>query len=257
MTGFVFKRYELKYLLTTNQYFTVKREILKRLTPDKFGENTVQSLYYDTPDNRLVRESIEKPIFKEKLRLRCYNLNDDDRDIYVEMKRKYDGIVYKRRIACKESEAKNLFDGKLLQSTQIGKELGYFLSFYQDLQPKTLILYDREAFFDKTSDLRVTFDKNVRYRNDDLNFYTSLCGKPLLSDGLVLMELKTGTALPLWLCDLLDKENIRKTSFSKYGTAYRLEFEKIIRIQSIRSTLLCLNRFSTTETSPLSASSSL
>lgn len=172
MISYVFKRYELKYLLDEKQYISVKDEIKKRLSPDVFGKNTVQSLYYDTPDNRLIRASIEKPIFKEKLRLRCYNLNDDDKDVYLEMKRKCDGVVYKRRISCKENEISDILGGKT-QTSQIGKELEYFLRFYGELSPKILILYDREAFFDKNSDLRVTFDENARYRTDDLNFYTS------------------------------------------------------------------------------------
>lgn len=169
MTGYVFKRYELKYLLTAEQYAAVKKEIESRLVPDAFGKNVIQSLYYDTPDYRLIRESIEKPVFKEKLRLRCYNLNVNDKDVYLEMKRKYDGVVYKRRISCKESEADSLFSGKV-PSSQIGKELSYFISFYGDLRPKILILYDREAFFDRSGDLRVTFDKNILYRTDNLNF---------------------------------------------------------------------------------------
>lgn len=250
MSGYFFKRYELKYMLTPRQYRAVKDEVLKRLIPDEFGENTVQSLYLDTSDDRLIRESIEKPVYKEKLRFRCYNLNENDKDIFVEMKRKYDGVVYKRRVSCKESEAMSLFDGTK-PTTQVGKELEYFFRFYGDLQPKTLILYDREAFLDKNSDLRVTFDKNMRYRKEKLNFHTSLAGKPLVPGDVVLMELKTGTALPLWLCALLDKEQIRKTSFSKYGTAYSLEFERK------RSTVLCLNQFSQTEQSMLRVSSSL
>lgn len=239
MVDYVFKRYELKYLLSKEQYYTVKSEVEKRLLPDRFGENTVQSLYYDTDDYRLIRTSIEKPLFKEKFRLRCYNLNDCDKDVYAEMKRKYDGVVYKRRVACKEREAPDLLTDKN-PTSQIAKELAYFSSVYGNLQPKILILYDRAAFFATDCDLRVTFDKNIRYRTDDLNFYTSLDGKSLLSDDLVLMELKAGTALPLWLCNLLGKEHIYKTSFSKYGTAFGLEYKK-------RSTLLCLKRYLTTE----------
>lgn len=252
MSGYFFKRYELKYILTPSQYRAVRAEIEKRLEADEFGENAVQSLYLDTADDRLIRESIEKPIFKEKLRFRCYNLNENDGEVFVEMKRKYDGVVYKRRLACKESEALGIASG--LKNTQIGKELGYFFSFYGDLRPKVMILYDREAFLDKSGDLRVTFDRNVRYRKDELNFHTSLDGDPLLKNGEVLMELKTGTAFPLWLCELLDKEQIRKTSFSKYGTAYKLEHEKDERKGG---KILCLNRSSLTEPSLQPASSSL
>ena len=221
MISYVFKRYELKYILPRAQYEAVKSEIASRLSPDVFGKNIVQSLYLDTDDFRLVRESIEKPVFKEKLRLRCYNLND-----------------YKRRISCKENEVSEVLNENP-QTSQIGKELDYFMRFYGTLSPKMLILYDREAFFDKESDLRVTFDENIRYRTDDLNFYTSLDGEELLSSDGVLMEIKTGSAIPLWLCKILDREKIIKQSFSKYGTAYARELNK----NKIRSNIICLNRY--------------
>jgi hypothetical protein len=236
----VFKRYEMKYLLNQKQYEAIKSKVQERLTNDEFGENTIQSLYYDTLDDRLIRLSLEKPIFKEKLRLRCYNLNNDNKDIYVEMKRKYDGIVYKRRIACKENEADNLLKNKT-QSSQIGKELNYFTTFYGNLIPKILIIYDRSAYYDKNSCLRITFDKNIRYRKDNLNFHTSLDGENLLPNNLVLMEIKTDAALPLWVCDILDKEHIIKTSFSKYGAAYEHEFYKL-KVENKRSNQLCLNQ---------------
>ena len=139
-------------------------------------------------------------------------------------------------------------------TTQIGRELEYFSKYYGNLKPSMLIIYDREAYYDENSDLRVTFDRNVRYRKTDLNFHTSLCGENLLPEDVVLMELKTGSALPLWICEVLNKEKIVKTSFSKYGAAYRLEQEKI---NELRGKILCLNRFSATETSRRSAFSSL
>lgn len=234
----VFKRYEMKYLLNKEQYETLKNEVLKRLSPDEYGENTIQSLYYDTIDNRLIRSSLEKPIFKEKLRLRCYNLNTNNKDIYVEMKRKYDGVVYKRRLACKENEAGNILENSNSNS-QIGKELDYFTKFYGTLIPKMLIIYDREAYYDKNSQLRVTFDKNVRYRKKELNFHTNLDGESLLPEETILLELKTDAGLPLWLCEILDKEHINKTSFSKYGAAYEREFYKL---ENERSDELCLNQ---------------
>ena len=234
----VFKRYEIKYLLNLKQYEAIKKEVLKRLSKDEYGETTIQSLYYDTIDDRLIRESLEKPIFKEKLRLRCYNLNDNNKDIYVEMKRKYDGVVYKRRIACKENEADDLLKSHSLK-TQIGKELNYFTTYYGNLIPKMLILYDRVAYYDKNSQLRITFDNNIKYRKTNLNFHTSFEGESLLPENLILMEIKTDTALPLWICETLDKEKINKTSFSKYGTAYEREFYKL---GNKRSSELCLNQ---------------
>ncbi len=249
MISYVFKRYELKYLLTKEQYNSIKAGIAQELSPDAFGRTTIQSLYYDTQESRLIRESLEKPIFKEKLRLRCYGLNDCYKDVYLEMKRKYGGVVYKRRIACKENEAGNLLHGS--GNSQIEKELAYFFRFYSELAPKMLILYDREAFCDPGSDLRVTFDSRVRYRISELNLHTSLDGDRLLPEGTVLMELKTGTAFPLWLCDLLSREAVQKQSFSKYGAAYELECRKTTKP---KEKILCLNPFSATEALPLSTS---
>ena len=262
MIGYVFKRYEMKYLLTEKQYETIKTAFGDRLVPDRFAKTTIQSLYYDTVDNRLIRASLEKPTFKEKLRLRCYGLNDCDKDVFVEMKRKYDGVVYKRRITCKELQAQAVLKGA--SDTQIGKELEYFARFYGELYPKMLIIYDREAFCAKQGedqglwqgagqgagqgDLRITFDTNIQYRTDNLNFYSPLSGKELPTDGKILMEIKTGTALPLWLCAVLDREHIYKTTFSKYGTAFKAEWKKINQ----RSTELCLNQSSQTERLPLS-----
>ena len=219
MVGYVFKRYELKYLLSGRQYAAIAPVISEHLRPDEYGETTIQSLYYDTADDRIVRASLEKPIYKEKLRLRCYGLNDTDNDVFLEMKRKYDGVVYKRRIATKEQEIQNIFAGRA-PASQIGREIGYFLSFYPTLSPKVMILYDRSAWQDAATDLRVTFDRNVRFRTDGLDCHTSLDGTPLLPSDTVLMECKSGTAFPLWLTHLLCREEIVKTSFSKYGAAY-------------------------------------
>ena len=219
MVGYVFKRYELKYLLSGRQYAEIASAVSEHLCPDKYGETTIQSLYYDTNDFRLVRASIEKPIYKEKLRLRCYGLNDSNKDVYLEMKRKYDGVVYKRRIASKEQEIQDIFAGNAPDS-QIGREIGYFLSFYPTLSPKVMILYDRSAWLDTATDLRITFDRNVRFRTDGLDCHTSLDGTQLLPPDTVLMECKSGTAFPLWLTHLLCREEIVKTSFSKYGAVY-------------------------------------
>ncbi len=249
MINYVFKRYELKYLLSMEQYRFIKKVISEKSTPDEFGLTTIQSLYLDTENDRLVRQSMEKPLYKEKLRLRCYNLNLENQDIYVEMKRKYDGVVYKRRIACKEGQVRDVLSGRMNDS-QIGRELHYFLSFYSEgLRGKILILYDREAFFDEKNDLRITFDQNLRYRNDHLDFHTSLEGKSLLDDGYVLMELKTGTALPLWLIRKMEEMNIKKTSFSKYGRAYQMEYEK-----KKGENQSCLTQYLTLETSQPSVS---
>lgn len=219
MSGNVFKRRELKFILTKDQFRSVVAEIGKRMLPDKFGKSVIQSLYYDTPDYRLISRSMEKPDYKEKIRARCYNLNTGDGEVFLELKKKYDGVVFKRRIRVKESDLVPFFKGEnVLRDGQIEKEITYFRDFYRSLRPAMLILYDRTAFFDENSDLRVTFDENVRYRTENLNLSTSLDGK-IVTDK-ILMEIKSGSAMPLWLSELLSEHKIYKTSFSKYGAAY-------------------------------------
>ena len=220
MIGYDFKRYEMKYLLTEKQYEAVKAAFCDSLVPDRFAKTTIQSLYYDTVDNRLIRASLEKPVFKEKLRLRCYGLNDCDKDVFIEMKRKYDGVVYKRRITCKELQAQAVLGGA--SDTQIGKELEYFARFYGELYPKMLIIYDREAFYDRTdSSVRLTFDSNILARGWDLELENGIYGERVLENGLYILEVKTSGAMPMWIAEMLNEFKIYPTSFSKYGTAYK------------------------------------
>lgn len=224
----VMKRVEMKYLLSQRQYEAFLPGLKEHMALDQYGITTIQSLYYDTNYNYLVRKSLEKPPFKEKVRLRSYGLNDDNRDVYLELKRKAKGIVYKRRVALKEDEAFLFFLYDYdLDDTQIGREITYFRNFYKELSPKMLILYEREAYYEPDGgDLRLTFDHNIRYRKRDLNLHTSLDGHLILDEPYVLMEIKVQQAVPLWLLKLMSQNQIRQTSFSKYGAAYEKLLQK-------------------------------
>ncbi len=214
----VFQRYEFKYLLSASQYCNLLREASPYLTADSHGKSTVQSLYYDTDDYRLIRRSLEKPDYKEKLRLRSYGLAREGDAVFLELKKKCCGVVYKRRI---ETSVKDIKENRLGEG-QISREIEYFNLFYRGLSPKMLLLYDRAAYFGK-DDLRVTFDSNIRYRTDRLSLSAGLDGTPVINDGRILMEIKTDTAIPLWLAKILSREKIVNTSFSKYGEAYKAE----------------------------------
>ena len=222
----VMKRFEMKYILTPSQVEYVKRELQSYMKVDSYGLTSIASLYYDTPDHRLIRASLEKPSFKEKIRLRSYGLAKEDSKIFLELKRKADGIVYKRRATTTLPQAALFFQGKedVVQEDQIGKEITYFRDYYQNLIPSCLIIYDRVAYFQEEGDLRLTLDANPRYRVKDLNLTTSLEGIPLLPDGYVIMEIKVQESMPLWLTKILDDGKIYKNSFSKYGEAYKREF---------------------------------
>ena len=225
MNGRTFLRAELKYLLSKEQHENLRAFIARTLQTDEYGKSTVQSLYYDTDNYLLIRRSLEKPDFKEKLRLRCYGAPDDDSSVFVELKRKSAGIVYKRRVGTKYGKIKNAiksnvdFLPSLPGNDKITQEINYFCSEYEKLSPKALLLYDREAYYGENG-LRVTFDENTRYRENRLDFTPPLDGIPLFTKGEVIMEIKVSGGIPLWLTGALTKEKIAKTSFSKYGAAY-------------------------------------
>ena len=223
----VFKRYELKYLLTLEQ----KGRILEAMAPymelDRYGRSGVRNIYFDTDNYRLIRRSIEKPTYKEKLRIRSYSRASADSTVFVELKKKYEKVVYKRRLPLCERDAMTWVcrESPCPVSTQISREIDYFLALYGSLRPTVFLSYEREAYYDKGGgDFRVTFDDHILSRKSDLSLCSGLHGTPILPEGKVLMELKCSGGIPLWMVEVLSRERIYKTSFSKYGTAY----EKLI-----------------------------
>ena len=215
-------RYEMKYVLTKDQLKYIKKFLSFYMKIDEYGKTSIASLYYDTPDHRLVRTSIEKPEYKEKIRLRSYGLANSGTKVFLELKRKVSGVVYKRRISLKENDVDTILLNNP-SNNQITKEIAYFSSYYQNLVPSFLIIYDRTAYFDPNSDLRLTIDENPRYRVTDLNLHTSMEGKSLLKDEGSILEIKVQGAMPLWLVNLLSSQKIYQSSFSKVGEAYKKE----------------------------------
>lgn len=224
----VMQRFELKYMLSPAQTTLLKQAMEGHMVPDMFGLTSIASLYYDTPDYRLVRASLEKPLFKEKLRLRSYGLATETSPVYLELKRKADGIVYKRRVRTTTQQAADFVAGRdaLAPEGQISREITAFRDFYREQVPACLIIYDRTAYVELGGDLRLTIDRNPRYRMDHLSLTHSMDGISLLPPGCSILELKVQNAIPLWLSRALSEAHIYKTSFSKYGEAYRRELQK-------------------------------
>ena len=234
----VFKRYELTYILTPLQ----KEKILEAMSPymqfDKYGRTTIRNIYFDTDNYRLIRRSIEKPAYKEKIRIRSYSQATADSTVFVELKKKYQKVVYKRRLPLCEADAMAWVcrESACPFDTQISREIDYFIDFYGKLKPTVFLSYEREAYYDKGGeDFRVTFDDNILCRQTDVNLCLTTYGTPILPEGKVLMELKCSGGIPLWMVDVLSRERIYKTSFSKYGTAYStLIFHEIYLPNSIK-----------------------
>lgn len=218
-----FRRYELKYILSMEQYLLIKSEMQHYMRGDKYGESDICNLYCDTPDFLLVRRSNEKPFYKEKLRIRSYGVTKKGSDVFVEIKKKYDSVVYKRRISTDEKTALKMLSKNAVACGQIGKEIAYFIKLYPEIKPQMFISYRREAFYGiADNEFRVTFDRNILWRTNDLSLDSGIYGMPVLPENQILMEIKTATAIPLWLVQILSGNKIYKTSFSKYGTAYTL-----------------------------------
>ena len=222
-TKLVFKRYEKKYLLSRGQYETLFRELQDHIVPDTYHRSTVCSIYYDTDDYELIRRSIEAPVYKEKLRLRSYGVPDDDGTVFIELKKKYKGMVYKRRVPMGAKAAMAYLAGEAAptESSQMTREIDWFLH-ENDVKPKAFIACDRYAWVDRENpELRITFDENLRWRTDRLDLTLGADGESLTGPGAVLMEIKIPGTAPLWLARLLSDQRVFPTSFSKYGTCYK------------------------------------
>lgn len=222
-TKLTFKRYEKKYLLSREQYTALRQRLDEHIVPDLYFQSTVCSIYYDSDNYHLIRHSIEKPVYKEKLRLRSYNVPAPDGTVFVELKKKYKGIVYKRRVKMRADQAAAYLSGRSRppEDSQITREIDWFLHENRPV-PKVFIACDRSAYVAKDNpELRITFDKNIRWRESELELTAGSHGEPLIAPGQVLMEIKIPGAAPLWLAHLLSDLALFPTSFSKYGTCYQ------------------------------------
>lgn len=218
----IFKRYEKKYLVTKNEYEKLMSVIKEKLVPDVHGKNTLCSLYLDTPDFLLIRNSIDAISYKEKLRLRSYGVPGQEKTIFFEIKKKYKRVVYKRRVSMTLEEAAAYIEsGEMPFDSQIMREIDYLMKFYRQPKPNVCILCEREAFFaEENPEVRLTFDENLRYRYGFPTVDNIENGTPILDKDKYILEIKTPGAMPIWLARALSECKIYPRSFSKYAHAY-------------------------------------
>ena len=220
----IFKRVEIKYILTDNE----KNKLLKRIKPfiekDEYYESTINNVYYDTPNNDLIVNSIEKPLFKEKVRIRSYGTPNNESKIFLEIKNKYKGVVGKRRVSLSLNEFYDFINNRNYdESNQIMKEIVYHFDYY-NLVPKMFIAYDRKSYKGKDDDsVRITVDSNLRSRNDNLKLECGSQGKNYFDNPKSIVEIKILGSMPLWLSNILSELKIYPRSFSKYGSIYQKE----------------------------------
>lgn len=227
-----FQRCEVKFLMSMEQFNALMPVVHEHMNPDKFcvdgKEYGIYNLYYDTPDNLLVRRSIDKPYYKEKLRLRSYySPAAPDASVFLEIKKKIGGIVTKRRVAMTLAEAEAYIQTRVKPhyerfiDKQVMSELDVFLNSYDSIQPRQFIGYQRAAFFGKDNpDFRLTFDREITERRFDLSLGMGCYGGQIIRPDQRLMEIKVPGSIPLWMSQALSEFEIRRVSFSKYGRAY-------------------------------------
>ena len=212
-----FRRVEKKYIITEEQLQIVQKAIKDKMLEDEHGRSTICNIYFDSEQYDLIRHSITKPVYKDKIRLRSYNIPTKDSKIYLEIKRKYDGVVSKRRI---ETTLSEFYKSEHTANTQVEIELQYYFKHY-DLRPTMFLSYERIAYYDKENrDFRLTFDGNIIARDYDLQIEKGNYGSHILNNDKYIMEVKTLGAMPIWFVKMLDKLQVCPAGFSKYGEAY-------------------------------------
>lgn len=247
----VFNRFEKKFLIDDATYSHIQDELIYYMKLDEYNKKhefyTISNIYYDTNDNTLIRKSMSKPKYKEKLRLRAYGVPKLDTKVYLEIKKKYCSIVNKRRTTLKLNEAYEFVSTGInpeprdYMNMQVINEIEYLLKIY-DLEPKLYLAYDRKAMFCRDNrSLRITFDTNIRTRRENLRLEDGDHGEALLESGQWLMEIKTEKSIPFWLSEMLSKHEIYNTSFSKYGKEYQKLLRSNMKMEGENS--LCLNRY--------------
>lgn len=224
MATYIFQRVEQKYVLSQTQKEKLLSYLKEYMKIDPYGESTICNIYFDTKQDDLIKTSIEKPLYKEKVRLRSYGVPSMEDKVFLEIKKKYEGVVGKRRVELSLKEALDYLDhGILPKETQIMKEIDYCFKRYE-LERKLYLAYDRTAYLGMDNpEFRVTFDHNIRSRWNDLSFSSKEKCEYLLKEDTYLMEVKTLGSMPIWFTNILNELQIYPISFSKYGEIYKKE----------------------------------
>lgn len=222
----IFQRKEKKYILSYDKYNELMKYLDIYMTRDEYGLHTINSLYYDTNTYDLISWATRKPKYREKLRIRCYGTDYVNAPYFLEIKKKVNGIIYKRRVSLDFDETKEFIENGTLPAVD---------SFTDELTlmevnrirnkkviPSAMVNYDRIALFgNENPDFRVTFDFNMRWRTDRLNFLTDDSGHIIAPEVDIIMEVKILKSYPLWFAKILSDLEIYPQSFSKFGQVYK------------------------------------
>ena len=225
----VFNRVEKKYILSKLQAEVLAKKIGEHIKSGEYPYTKICNIYFDTNNNELIRKSIEKPLYKEKIRLRSYGIPNKEDEVFLEIKKKFEGVVTKRRIGLKLEDVYNYLENgkKPEKNNQIFNELDYCFKKY-NLKPNMYISYERYSYMAKEDEnFRITFDTNIKARDYDLKLDKGDYGLDVLGENVYLMEIKALGSMPIWFTNALSELKIYPMSFSKYGKVYQNKILKI------------------------------
>ena len=220
----VFERYEMEYMVNYEQKEGLLRAMAPYMTLDRYGPEAIRDIYFDTDTYRLIRRSIEKPVYEENFRIRSDCQVTPDSMVFIELKKKFQKIVYKRCLVLPEKQAMQWVreEAESGLDSQIFREIDYFRRYYGTLRPVVFLSYEREAYHcTQGGSFRVIFDESILCRQEELSLTSEVWGTPLLPEGTSLMKIKCSGGIPMWMARVLSENKVYITTFSKYGTAYR------------------------------------
>lgn len=223
----VFNRVEQKYIITVEEKKLLMEKINKHIKKDMYYDSLISNIYFDDSNNRLIINSLDKPLYKEKVRVRSYDIPNLDSNVFFEIKNKYKGVVGKRRIKIKLQDFYDYLEGNIDPDSQIMKELDYLFKYY-NLKPAIFIAYHRFSYRGiDDENLRITFDNDLVSRRDNLKLEKGIFGEKYFKNNETIMEIKTLNGYPLWLVRALSELKIYPRSFSKYGSIYEREVKEV------------------------------
>ena len=232
-----FKRMEKKTTLPTALVDELKARISPYMDHDPYNVDgepyMICNLYYDAPDDHVIRESVQLPKYKEKLRLRSYGIPTADSKVFLELKKKQDGVGTKRRTRLRYGDLMHYLDtgihpeGLSYIDEQVLREIDYYRS-HQTVEPRVYVSYLRNAYHGKEDpSFRITLDSDILTRRHDLDLTLGRYGTPILTEGTTLMEIKFSGAVPFWFCRVMSDLGLSFHTFSKVGTDFKLRaFER-------------------------------
>lgn len=223
-----FKRKESKYIVDKKVFALLELDLKKYMVADDYAQSTITNIYFDNDRFEMIQDAIAKKYGREKVRMRVYDTNpSENSQAFLEIKQKENKIGFKYRLTSTPLAVMNYVEKGLVDQTitdeKVTSKLLALRERYGTIKPKMYISYDRVSFKGKEDKkVRVTVDQHLLYRADYVDMKKGKFGNHLLDPNKLIMEVKVPEEQPIWLVELLEKYQIEKQSFSKYGNAYRL-----------------------------------